>query len=337
MDEKKAVTMDQLLESARQGEALTIQVAQAAQTALEGKQVKLTGAAGQVVGFDAKGNAVAGPVPPAKQIHFSDPTDNDSTSLMPNSISPRIDIGFIPGVGTVNKITGYYFLNQDGTEAQLYIGEPRSDVAAATKKYVDDAVDGVLPPGGTTGQALVKASDEDRDVEWGSVGASLIAITFGEDCLGQEYTVSAGDEVYTGTVEETLQSVVSVKQPNTEYTITCGEISKNVVSGPGFGPMKNVNMFDFYKLLLGVANADWNTERAQLLVEQDGDVASPRALMYDSVSGFFTGYLPTPGEWKITAKKFDIDYTQEFRGTSTVFIKGQKTILTVAPIWGKCP
>lgn len=35
MDEKKAVTMDQLLESARQGEALTMQVAQAAQAELE--------------------------------------------------------------------------------------------------------------------------------------------------------------------------------------------------------------------------------------------------------------------------------------------------------------
>lgn len=83
-----------------------------------------------------------------------------------NTISPRIDIGFIPGVGAVNKITGYYFLNQDGTKAQLYIGEPTSDDTAATKKYVDDAVAGVLPPGGTTGQSLVKASDAGGDVKW---------------------------------------------------------------------------------------------------------------------------------------------------------------------------
>lgn len=34
MDEKRAVTMDQLLESARQGEALTMQVAQAVQEEL---------------------------------------------------------------------------------------------------------------------------------------------------------------------------------------------------------------------------------------------------------------------------------------------------------------
>lgn len=34
MDEKKAVTMEQLLESARQGEALTMQVAQAVQEEL---------------------------------------------------------------------------------------------------------------------------------------------------------------------------------------------------------------------------------------------------------------------------------------------------------------
>lgn len=190
-----------------------------------------------------------------------------------------------------------------GLESPLY------DDAAANKKYVDDKVAAVVSP------------------------INLISITFGEESASKNYTVSANNETYTGMVPENLQAIVSVKQPNTEYTIICGEISKNVISGPGFGLTKNVNMFDGYKLLIAVANVDWATDLASVLVEQDGDVLSPRILNYDEASGFFVGYLSTPGEWKISIKKYDKDYTQEFSGYSTVFITDPKTILTIAPIW----
>ena len=37
-------------------------------------------------------------------------------------------------------------------------------------EWVELPTASVLPPGGTTGQALVKASDDDYDVEWGEAG-----------------------------------------------------------------------------------------------------------------------------------------------------------------------
>lgn len=57
--EKKVVTTQQLLESARKSAALTAQVAKAAAEVLEEKQDRLTGTRGQVVGFNKNGNAVA--------------------------------------------------------------------------------------------------------------------------------------------------------------------------------------------------------------------------------------------------------------------------------------
>ncbi len=60
---KTAVTLPQLLENARQAEALSMRLAQAVEGELAGKQDTLTGTAGQVVGFDAEGRAVAQEAP----------------------------------------------------------------------------------------------------------------------------------------------------------------------------------------------------------------------------------------------------------------------------------
>lgn len=68
---EKIVTLEQLLESARQSEALAMQVAQAAQTALGDKQETLTGTTGQVVGFDAQGRAVPQAAPEGGMISFN--------------------------------------------------------------------------------------------------------------------------------------------------------------------------------------------------------------------------------------------------------------------------
>lgn len=56
---KKSVTLAQVLESFWKSEALATQIDQAVNGELEGKQDKLTGTVGQVVGFNAQGQAVA--------------------------------------------------------------------------------------------------------------------------------------------------------------------------------------------------------------------------------------------------------------------------------------
>jgi hypothetical protein len=51
-------------------------------------------------------------------------------------------------------------------------------IVAAALDHIEDgiaAVDAQLPPGGVTGQALVKASDNDGDTEWGGIGSVLAA------------------------------------------------------------------------------------------------------------------------------------------------------------------
>ena len=53
-------------------------------------------------------------------------------------------------------------------------------------------------------------------------GGSHITMTFAADFKGCEWTLTGGDETYTGTVDESLTAVVSVLGINTIYTLSCG-------------------------------------------------------------------------------------------------------------------
>lgn len=62
--------------------------------------------------------------------------------------------------------------NTQNTYVSVSVGEPQSADDAATKRYVDNALADIrgIPDGGTAGQALVKRSGTDGDVEWATVG-----------------------------------------------------------------------------------------------------------------------------------------------------------------------
>lgn len=62
--------------------------------------------------------------------------------------------------------------NTQNTYVPVSVGEPQSADDAATKRYVDNAIADIrgIPDGGTIGQALVKRSGTDGDVEWATVG-----------------------------------------------------------------------------------------------------------------------------------------------------------------------
>lgn len=71
-------------------------------------------------------------------------------------------------------------------------------------------------------------------------GGCALRITFAEVFAGQTYTVSGGEESYTGTVPEGLVVQVKLKQCGMTYTIHCTdadgeEYSTTVVTGPYFG------------------------------------------------------------------------------------------------------
>lgn len=168
-------------------------------TALSGKQDKLTGTAGQVVGFDAQGEAVAQDAPEGgitqeeadgRYLQLSGGTVTGYIKSAKEDGNSKTTVGMLE-LGTVtsssegansciklwpkeqdidyysyedSKTGAYVKTNRviiRGVETPIYSGD------AANKKYVDDAVSGVLPSGGTTGQALLKASDGGET--WGSV------------------------------------------------------------------------------------------------------------------------------------------------------------------------
>lgn len=178
MDEKKAATLEQLLESARQSEALTMQVAQAAQAEMAGKQGKLTGTAGQVVGFDANGQAVAQEVPvegmtqeqaDGRYLKLSGGEVNNGFNAFASAPDPyygqvgaeiSLNNGFVqliamdePGDSYVSfrlnrnsfglSIRGRDVISMPASGGGVFIkslADPTVDTMPATKKYVDDEI-----------------------------------------------------------------------------------------------------------------------------------------------------------------------------------------------------
>ena len=76
------------------------------------------------------------------------------------------------------------------------------------------------PSGGTTGQVLTKTTD---GAEWGdtpAAGGSLLTISFDEAFEGLPYTLTGGEESYSGTVPASLEAVHSLLAIETQYTLT---------------------------------------------------------------------------------------------------------------------
>ena len=90
-------------------------------------------------------------------------------------------------------------------------------------------------------EAAQKAAEEAKESSESNAGGCAIKITFDSGFAGQEYTVTDGDdETYTGIVPDGLVVTVSVKDCNTEYTISAeadnGVVYSNkVTTGPYYG------------------------------------------------------------------------------------------------------
>ena len=90
-------------------------------------------------------------------------------------------------------------------------------------------------------EAAQKAAEEAKASSESNAGGCAIKITFDSGFAGQEYTVTDGDdETYKGTVPEGLVVTVSVKDCNTEYTISAEAdngvtYTNSVTTGPYYG------------------------------------------------------------------------------------------------------
>lgn len=96
----------------------------------------------------------------------------------------------------------------------------------------------------------------------GSSGGCAIKITFEEDFVGHEYTVTDGDdETYTGIVPESLVVTVNVKDCNTTYAISAEAdngvtYSNSVTTGPYYGQFTaSLTVFSASIVVTAVAGA----------------------------------------------------------------------------------
>ena len=129
----------------------------------DGKQDKLTGTQGQVVGFDSDGDAVAMPAPDTGVTTFN----NRTGAVTPQAGDYTADmVGAVPTSRTVN-----------GQALSANITLDAEDVGARPESWTPTAADvGAMPEvsGGTTGQILTKTADGQ---EWADAPASGITET----------------------------------------------------------------------------------------------------------------------------------------------------------------
>ncbi len=131
---------------------------------------------------------------------------------------------------------------------------------------------------------------------------NLLAITFVEDFLNQKFTVSAGQEVYSGVVNSVASpTICAVRQSNTKYKVACNTsgsntVTQTVTTGSGFGLPTSVT-FIRCDLIIEITNgpADEIGYLVQVYDEQGGDILT-------AISTSLTSYIVSvykPGIWLI--------------------------------------
>ena len=76
------------------------------------------------------------------------------------------------------------------------------------------------PSGGKAGQILTKTESGAKWGDLGAAGGSLLTITFDDSFAGLPYTITGGEESYSGTVPTSLEAVHSLLAVNTVYTLS---------------------------------------------------------------------------------------------------------------------
>jgi hypothetical protein len=85
---------------------------------------------------------------------------------------------------------------------------PSSRLELNNGKYIDDQMGNGIPDGGTTGQVLAKASNDDYDVEWvtgGGGGGTVTSVGFTE---GVEISIT-GTNPITSSGSVTISNTLS--------------------------------------------------------------------------------------------------------------------------------
>lgn len=148
------------------------------------------------------------------------------------------------------------------SNAQTAAGEAKTAAsgAAATASNAQKTADEAK----AAAENAAKVAEEAKEAaeESGSSGGCAIKITFEEDFVGHEYTVTDGDdETYTGIVPGGLVVTVNVKDCNTTYVISAeadngATYSNSVTTGPYYGQLTaSLTVFSASIVVTAVAGA----------------------------------------------------------------------------------
>lgn len=180
---------------------------------------------------------------------------------------------------------------------------------------------------GTKGKYLgFTATDTMGEVDAPASGGSRITLTFASDFVGQEWTLSGGDETYTGTVDNSKTASVSVLGINTTYTLSC------VLDGVTY--TTGITTKDYYTALAVTLEKFQST--ITVTVDSGSTVTATlgSTVLTKTSTGTAVFTVGKAGTWAIKATKGD----QTAEGTVSITASGQSKALTLsyANVFGVC-
>ena len=85
---------------------------------------------------------------------------------------------------------------------------------------IDDIQAGVIPSGSITGDMIQDGAITPDKLAAGAGGGSILTVTFANGFQGAAYTLTGGEESYSGTVGNSLKATFGLLVTNTTYTLT---------------------------------------------------------------------------------------------------------------------
>ena len=196
------------------------------------------------------------------------------------------------------------------------------DVVEQNVSTAQQTADNALTAANTAKKAVaeIQKGIEDGTIGGGSNG-NVIKITFAEGFKGQTFTVSGGGETITGTVPDNLTAEVSVKNCNTQYTVSCSTAggdaySTTITTGAYFGQY-TTTLNTFTAILNVTAKAG-----AMVIVERNGQQQKTTA----NTSGKAAFTLTSAGSYSVYAT---YDGVQSNTTSVTANTNGQTLTATV--------
>ena len=94
------------------------------------------------------------------------------------------------------------------------------DALEELNEKVEDIQSGVIPTGSITSDMIQDGAITPDKLASGAGGGSILTVTFANGFQGATYTLTGGDESYSGTVPASLEAVHNLLAIETQYTLT---------------------------------------------------------------------------------------------------------------------